>query len=73
MAHPLMPKATALWLVENTSLTFGQIAEFCGLHPLEIQALADGEIGAGLAPFDPILNNQLTLRDASEMSTRIFS
>jgi uncharacterized protein len=63
MAHPLMPKATALWLVENTSLTFGQIAEFCGLHPLEIQALADGEIGAGLAPFDPILNNQLTLEE----------
>lgn len=63
MAYPLMPKATALWLVENTSLTFGQIAEFCGLHPLEIQALADGEIGAGLAPFDPLLNNQLSLEE----------
>jgi hypothetical protein len=60
MAYPLMPKATALWLVENTSLTFEQIAQFCGLHLLEVQALADGEIGSGLAPFDPIFNNQLS-------------
>jgi uncharacterized protein len=44
MPAPLMPKATAVWLVENTSLTFEQIADFCGLHPLEIQAIADGEV-----------------------------
>src|SRR6266478_9599549 len=44
MLAPLMPKATAVWLVENTSLTFEQIAEFCGLHPLEVQAIADGEV-----------------------------
>ncbi|WP_085784310.1 cell cycle transcriptional regulator TrcR [Candidatus Nucleicultrix amoebiphila] len=63
MSTPLMPKATALWLIENTTLTFDQISEFCGLHVLEIQALADGDIGAGLAPFDPITNNQLTLQE----------
>ncbi len=45
MALPLMPKATAVWLVENTSLTFDQIGDFCGLHPLEVQAIADGEVG----------------------------
>ena len=53
MAAPLMPKATAVWLVENTSLTFEQIAEFCGLHPLEVQAIADGEVAhadAGARP-----------------------
>ena len=44
MAHPLMPKATAVWLIDNTVLTFEQIAEFCGLHALEVQALADGEV-----------------------------
>lgn len=60
MVVPLMPKATALWLVENTTLTFEQIAVFCELHPLEVQAIADGEIGVGLVPFDPIANNQLT-------------
>lgn len=63
MAYPLMPKATALWLVENTPLTFEQIAAFCGLHVLEVQALADEEIGAGLAPFDPVLNQQLSLEE----------
>ena len=45
---PLMPKATAVWLVENTSLTFDQIADFCGLHPLEVQALADGDVNTGI-------------------------
>ncbi|MFN7709411.1 MAG: cell cycle transcriptional regulator TrcR [Holosporales bacterium] len=60
MTAPLMPKATALWLVENTTLTFEQIAEFTQLHALEIQAIADGEIGSNLSPFDPILNEQLT-------------
>ncbi len=58
MVLPLMPKATAAWLVENTALTFEQIAEFCGLHPLEVQAIADGEVKVGL--FDPLIAHQLT-------------
>ena len=60
MAKPLMPKATAVWLVENTSLTFDQIADFCGLHPLEVQGIADGEIATGMQGLDPIANGQLT-------------
>lgn len=60
MAYPLMPKATASWLVDNTTLTFDQIAEFCGLHPLEVQALADGEVNAGIMGANPILNGELT-------------
>ena len=59
MALPLMPKATAVWLVENTALSFIQIAEFCGLHELEIQAIADGEVGMGMQGMDPIANGQL--------------
>ncbi|MCX8501568.1 MAG: DUF1013 domain-containing protein [Alphaproteobacteria bacterium] len=61
MTLPLMPKATAVWLVENTSLSFDQIAKFCGLHILEIQAIADGEVGTGLHGLDPIANGQLSL------------
>src|SRR5208337_4051518 len=57
---PLMPKATAVWLVENTSLTFDQIAEFCKLHPLEVKGIADGEVGAGIRGHDPITSGQLT-------------
>jgi len=60
MALPLMPKATAVWLVENTALSFEQIADFCGLHPLEIQAVADGEVAAGIVGLDPVANGQLT-------------
>ena len=60
MKYPLMPKATAIWLVENTSLTFNQIAEFCGLHELEIQGIADGDVAVGMRGYDPIDNNQLT-------------
>jgi hypothetical protein len=60
MALPLMPKATAVWLVENSSLTFEQIAEFCGMHELEVQAIADGEVAAGIVGQDPIVNGQLT-------------
>lgn len=60
MAYPLMPKATASWLVDNTTLTFDQIAEFCGLHPLEVQALADGEVNAGIMGANPIQNGELT-------------
>ena len=57
---PLMPKATAVWLVENTSLTFEQIAEFCHLHPLEVKGIADGEVAAGIKGADPIGNGQLS-------------
>lgn len=60
MAYPLMPKATAAWLVDNTALTFNQIAEFCGLHPLEVQALADGDVNAGIMGTNPVLNGELT-------------
>ena len=60
MALPLMQKATAVWLVENTSLTFGQIATFCGLHELEISGIADGEVAQGIRGMDPISTNQLT-------------
>jgi uncharacterized protein len=60
MALPLMPKATAVWLVENTALSFEQIADFCGLHPLEVQAIADGEVAAGIVGLDPVANGQLT-------------
>ena len=57
---PLMPKATAVWLVENTSLTFDQIADFCKLHPLEVKGIADGEVAAGIRGHDPITSGQLT-------------
>src|SRR6478735_7640853 len=57
---PLMPKATAVWLVENTSLTFEQIADFCKLHPLEVRGIADGEVAAGIKGLDPITSGQLT-------------
>lgn len=60
MALPLMPKATAVWLVDNTALSFEQIAEFCGMHELEVQAIADGEVAAGIVGQDPIANGQLT-------------
>src|SRR4029078_2644222 len=57
---PLMPKATAVWLVENTSLSFEQIADFCKLHPLEVKGIADGEVAAGIKGSDPIGTGQLT-------------
>ena len=60
MKYPLMPKATAIWLVENTALSFNQIAEFCGLHELEVQGIADGDVAVGMRGYDPIDNNQLT-------------
>ncbi|MBV8425811.1 MAG: DUF1013 domain-containing protein, partial [Hyphomicrobiales bacterium] len=55
-----MPKATAVWLVDNTSLSFEQIAEFCHLHPLEVKSIADGEVAAGIKGLDPVLTGQLT-------------
>jgi uncharacterized protein len=57
---PLMPKATAVWLVENTSLSFDQIAQLCNLHPLEVKAIADGDAAQGIKGLDPILTGQLT-------------
>lgn len=61
MTLPLMPKATAVWLVENTTLTFEQIADFCGMHALEVQGIADGEVAAGIIGIDPTSNSQLTM------------
>jgi hypothetical protein len=57
---PLMPKATAVWLVDNTSLTFEQIAEFCGLHVLEVKGIADGDVAHGIKGMDPISSGQLS-------------
>lgn len=60
MNLPLMPKATAVWLINNTSLTFEQIATFCGMHLLEVQGIADGEVAIGITGQDPVINSQLT-------------
>jgi len=68
MNLPLMPKATAIWLVENTSLSFKQIANFCGMHELEIKGIADGEVGAGIKGLNPIANNQLTKEEIERCS-----
>jgi len=59
MAQPLMPKATAVWLIDNTTLTFNQIAEFCGMHALEVQAIADGEVAIGMLGRDPIAAGEI--------------
>ncbi len=61
--HTLMPKATAVWLVENTALTFDQIGEFCGIHALEVQAIADGEVAHGMQGRDPIIHGELTMAE----------
>ncbi|MFQ3307118.1 MAG: hypothetical protein ACI8ZF_000358 [Candidatus Midichloriaceae bacterium] len=58
-----MPKATAIWLIDNTSLTFKQISDFCGLHPLEVQGIADGEVSQGIKGVNPITHGQLTKED----------
>ncbi|MCF8879984.1 DUF1013 domain-containing protein [Hyphobacterium sp. SN044] len=65
MTEILMPKATAVWLVDNTSLSFDQIADFCGLHPLEVKGIADGDVAAGVRGADPVSNGQLS-RDEIE-------
>ena len=65
MTTPLMPKATAVWLVENTGLTFDQIAEFCGMHSLEVQGIADGEVAIGIVGIDPVAASQLTREEIS--------
>mgnify|MGYP006169412315 CR=1 FL=1 len=59
MSKPLMSKATAVWLVDNTTLSFAQIADFCGMHELEVQGIADGDVATGVKGFDPVANNQL--------------
>lgn len=66
MALPIMPKATAVWLVENTGLTFEQIGDFCGMHPLEVQGIADGEVSGGIMGQDPIAAAQLTRDEISK-------
>jgi hypothetical protein len=58
-----MPKATAVWLVENSALTFEQIAEFCGMHPLEVQGIADGDVSGGIRGLDPTASGQLSLEE----------
>jgi hypothetical protein len=60
MKLPLMPKATAVWLINNTAVTFEQIAEFCGMHVLEVQGIADGEVATGIIGQDPVINGQIT-------------
>jgi len=63
MNKPIMAKATAVWLVDNTTLSFKQIGDFCGLHELEVQGIADGDVATGVKGFDPITNNQLTQQE----------
>src|SRR5580765_6884431 len=64
--RPLMPKATAVWLVDNTSLTFDQIADFCGLHPLEVKGIADEDVAKGIKGMDPVTSGQLTREQIEE-------
>ena len=66
---PLMPVATAIWLLDNTSLTFKQIADFCKMHEVEIQSIADGEVGKGIVGYNPIISGQLT-KDEIELSSK---
>ena len=66
---PLMPMATAVWLVENTTLTFKQIADFCNLHEVEVQGIADGEVAKGIVGYNPINSGQLT-REEIELSSK---
>jgi len=69
MNKPLMPKATAVWLVDNTKLTFDQIADFCGLHPLEVKGIADGDVAQGIKGLDPVAAGQLS-REEIELSEK---
>ena len=66
---PFMPKATAVWLVENTTLTFKQIAEFCNLHELEVKGIADGDVAKGIKAYNPILAGQLS-REEIELCSK---
>lgn len=67
MAHPLMPKATAVWLIENTALSFEQVADFCNMHTLEVQAIADGEVAVGIVGMDPVANGQLSREEIARV------
>lgn len=69
MANILMPKAVAVWLIDNTSLTFDQIAEFCGLHPLEVRSIADGDVATTIRGVDPVASGELS-RDEIERAVR---
>ena len=66
---PLMPMATAVWLVENTTLTFKQISKFCNLHEVEVQGIADGEVAKGIMAYNPIISGQLT-REEIELASK---
>ena len=66
---PLMPMATAVWLVENTTLTFKQISDFCKLHEVEVQGIADGEVAKGIKAYNPIISGQLS-REEIELSSK---
>lgn len=66
MDRPMMPKATAVWLIDNTKLTFDQIAGFCGLHPLEVQGIADGDVAAGIKGLDPVMGGQITREEIAK-------
>ena len=66
--RPLMPKATAVWLVENTKISFKQIADFCNLHELEVKGIADGDVAKGIKAYNPILAGQLTREEIEESS-----
>ncbi len=66
MVLPLMPKATAIWLIENTALTFDQIANFCSMHPLEVKGIADGEVAQGIIGQDPVETGQLTREEITK-------
>ncbi len=63
---PLMPKATAVWLIDNTALTFDQIADFCKLHPLEVKGIADGEVAGGIKGLDPVISGQLSREEIAK-------
>ena len=69
--RPLMPKATAVWLVENTKISFKQIADFCNLHELEVKGIADGDVAKGIKAYNPILAGQLTREEIEECSKDI--
>ena len=66
---PLMPMATAVWLVDNTTLSFKQIAEFCSLHEVEVQGIADGEVAKGIKAYNPIISGQLS-REEIDLSSK---
>ena len=68
---PFMPKATAVWLVENTKISFKQIADFCDLHELEVKGIADGDVAKGIKAYNPILSSQLTREEIEACSADI--